>query len=307
MQRPILIIKHGALGDMVLATAAFAAIRAHHPGATITLLTTRPYAAFFAACPYVDEIWVDAKPKPYNLPGIFALYRLLNRKRWEMVYDLQTSRRSSAYWWLFRRPRPAFSGVARYASHRYRDPDRHSLHALEHDRRQLAVAGITSASWPDLSWMQADIQEFHLPPCYALLVPGGAAHRPEKRWPAAYFSTLAKALGDRGLVPVLIGGTAEEHILTEIQQSCEKIINLSGRTSIQQLSMLAKGALLSVGNDTGPMHVIAASGCPSLVLFSAASDPARSAPQGEHVKILRREKLADLSPEEVLEKALSLV
>jgi ADP-heptose:LPS heptosyltransferase len=108
-------------------------------------------------------------------------------------------------------------------------------------------------------------------------------------------------------VPVLIGGTAEEHILTDIQQSCEKIINLSGRTSIQQLSMLAKGALLSVGNDTGPMHVIAASGCPSLVLFSAASDPARSAPQGEHVKILRRDKLVDLSPEEVLEKALSLV
>lgn len=303
----ILIIKHGALGDMVLATAAFAAIRAHHPQAHITLLTTRPYAELFAASPYFDERWVDAKPKPYNLPGIFALYRMLNRRRWAFVYDLQTSRRSSAYWWLFRRPRPSFSGVARHASHRYSDTKRHQIHALEHDRRQLVGAGIYTTNLPDLSWIKADIREFHLPPCYALLVPGGAAHRPEKRWPAAYFVALARALGDRGVVPVLLGSAAEESILTSIQKSCENAINLSCRTSISQIAMLAHGALISVGNDTGPMHVIAAAGCPSLVLFSAASDPARSAPQGDHVKILRRESLADLPPEEVLEKALDLV
>lgn len=303
----LLIIKHGALGDMVLATAAFAAIRAHHREAHITLLTTRSYAELFAASPYFDEIWIDVKPKPYHLPGILALYRLLNRTRWNVVYDLQNSRRSSAYWWLFRRPRPNFSGVARYASHRYLDPKRHTLHALEHDRRQLAVAGITYTTLPDLSWVQADIREFHLPPCYALLVPGGAAHRPEKRWPAAHFATLANALGDRGVVPVLLGGKAEESTLTFIQESCEKVINLYDKTDILQIAELARGALLSVGNDTGPMHVIAATGCPSLVMFSGASDPARSAPQGNHVTVLRRENLAALSPEEVLEMALHLV
>jgi ADP-heptose:LPS heptosyltransferase len=55
-----------------------------------------------------------------------------------------------------------------------------------------------------------------------------------------------------------------------------------------------------VGNDTGPMHVIAAAGCPSLVLYSRESDPAKVAPRGPSIATLRREVLAELSVAEVL-------
>ena len=65
------------------------------------------------------------------------------------------------------------------------------------------------------------------------------------------------------------------------------------------------GAAGAVGNDTGPMHLIATAGCPSVVLYSLASDPALCAQQGPDVTILRRDTLDELSVDEV-EAALKL-
>jgi ADP-heptose:LPS heptosyltransferase len=61
--------------------------------------------------------------------------------------------------------------------------------------------------------------------------------------------------------------------------------------------------VLAVGNDTGPVHLAAAVGCPSIVLFSADSDPALTAPRagtGGRVVVLREERLADLKVERVV-------
>jgi ADP-heptose:LPS heptosyltransferase len=55
-----------------------------------------------------------------------------------------------------------------------------------------------------------------------------------------------------------------------------------------------------VGNDTGPIHVIAASGCPTVVLFSAESHPVKSKPQGPSVEVLHRPVLAHLTVAEVM-------
>ena len=63
---------------------------------------------------------------------------------------------------------------------------------------------------------------------------------------------------------------------------------------------LARMAAGAVGNDTGPMHVIAAAGCPAVVLFSAKSDPALVKPRGPAVTTLRRDDLADLPLDEVV-------
>ncbi len=304
----ILIIKHGALGDIILATAAFAAIRAHHPKTKITLLTAQPYADLLSASPYFDEIWVDKKPRLYHIYGIYRLYRLLNQKRWDFIFDLQTSERSSIYWWLLKRPRAPFCGVGRHHSHRFDDPKRHELHALEHDRSQLAVVGIHNLKIPDISWLKED---FSLPKrgdgIYALFVPGGAAHRPEKRWPTEHFIALAHILSERGITPVLLGTESERRVLRDIANAVPTAINLCGKTSIPQIASLARQAIVAVGNDTGPMHVIAATGCPSLVLFSLSSNPSRSAPAGNNVRTLQRNPMANIQPEEALAILVNLV
>ena len=61
---------------------------------------------------------------------------------------------------------------------------------------------------------------------------------------------------------------------------------------------MARVALAAVGNDTGPMHLIAAGGCPSLVLFSHESDPSLCAPRGK-VTVLRRASLTELGEADV--------
>jgi ADP-heptose:LPS heptosyltransferase len=294
--RRILVIRLSAFGNIVLSLRPFAAIRAHHPTATITALTTPAYAAWFRTMPYFDQVLVDRRPPWWDLRGLWGLSALLRKGRFDRVYDLQTSGRSSRYLRLFpRATRPEWSGIAPGCSHPDREPDRDRLHDIDRQFRQLRQAGITRFPPLDLSWCHGDIARFGLAGTPALLVPGSSPHRPAKRWPATGYAELAQILRRRGLTPVALGSATEHGLAAQIPAA----VDLTGQTTPGDLADLARAAALAVGNDTGPMHLIAAAGCPSLVLFSRASDPARCAPRGPAVAVLQRPDLNQLGVPEV--------
>ncbi|HTU53375.1 MAG TPA: glycosyltransferase family 9 protein [Acetobacteraceae bacterium] len=302
--RRILVIKLGALGDFVLAFGPFAAIRAAHGdvhrGAEITLLTTAPFAPLAERAPWFDRVVIDRRAPWWKIAELWRLARLL--RGFDFVYDLQTSARSASYFLLA--GRPPWSGIARGASHPHANPARNRMHTLERQREQLAMAGIGEFPPPDLAWLKAGGRSFDLPHPYALLVPGAAAHRPAKRWPAARFASLTRHLAAAGFAPVLIGAAAERALGEAIRAEAPEAIDLIGRTELPDLGPIAAGAALAVGNDTGPMHLIAALGTPVLVLFSSESDPALTAPrgpEGEPVSVLTSRTLADLPLERVVE------
>jgi ADP-heptose:LPS heptosyltransferase len=230
-----------------------------------------------------------------------ALARRLRRGRFQRVYDLQTSGRTARYWRAMRRPE--WSGHVTGATHAHRDADRDTLHTVERQKAQLRLAGIENVPAADLSWIEADVRRFAVKEPYVLLVPGGSAHRPKKRWPAEKFTALARTFVRLGIAPVLIGGDAEAEVMAEIERHVPEGVNLCGKTSFEEIAVLARGALGAVGNDTGPMHLIAAAGAPSLVLFSSESDPDLCAPrpgaQGGKVAVLRKPDLIALSVSEV--------
>ncbi|MCZ6467482.1 MAG: glycosyltransferase family 9 protein, partial [Alphaproteobacteria bacterium] len=216
------------------------------------------------------------------------------------VYDLQTSGRSSFYLRLFwPGPYPEWSGVARGCSHPHANPRRDFLHTLDRQAEQLRGAGIAHVPAPDLSRIGADTARFGLPDRYALLVPGGARHRPAKRWPAVRVGALARWFAGQGIEPVVLGTAAEGGVVDAVRAACAEARTLAGETDLADIVRLARGAACAVGNDTGPMHLIAAAGCPCVVLYSRESDPALCAQRGPDVTIVRRERLADLSEEEV--------
>jgi ADP-heptose:LPS heptosyltransferase len=288
----ILVIRLGALGDFVQSFPPFAAIRAHHPAAEITLLTTAPFAALARLCPWFDRVDVDARPPWWNLAGLRHLRRQL--AGFAFVYDLQTSGRSSRYFRLA--GRPPWSGIARGCSHPQRDRAREVMHTRERQADQLRLAGIAHVPSPDLTFLTSR-PTADLPRPYALLVPGAAPHRPAKRWPAARFGELAAILAERGQTPVVIGAAADAGLAATIRAACPDAIDLTGKTALADLFALAAGAELAVGNDTGPMHIAAAAGCPSLVLFGRDSDPSLTAPRtpdGGFAAVLRAPVLADL-------------
>lgn len=301
----ILVIRLGALGDFVQSFGPFAAIRAAHPGARIVLLTTAPFAALGRAAPWFDEVRVDERPAWWNLPGIGRLIRRL--RGFDLVYDLQTSGRSSRYFRLAGRPR--WSGIARGCALPHANPQRDRMHTRERQRDQLAMAGISAFPAPDLGWLTGRPPPAPLPERFALLVPGAAAHRPAKRWPAERFGALAAALAAQGLPPVVIGTTSEAPLAAAIRAACPDATDLTGRTAIADIAAIAARATLAVGNDTGPMHLAAITGCRCVVLFSADSDPALTAPRGPDgawPDVLRAPDLSDLPVSAVLERVAAL-
>jgi ADP-heptose:LPS heptosyltransferase len=231
--RRVLVMKFGALGDMVQAFAAFARIRAAHPDAEITLLTTPPYAEFAAGSGLFDRIETDGRPK--GLRAQMALFRRLRRARYDRVYDLQTSSRSKMYIYAFLPRPPEWSGISPGASHRQTRPDRDAMHNLDRQADQLFVAGIGprfgpgEAPAPDMSWAakiarrgQATTAErFGLSPPFALLAPGASPVKPEKFWPGAAYGRLAAKLIARGLKVAVVGAPAEHEIASAIRSTSQ--------------------------------------------------------------------------------------
>lgn len=319
MKRPrVLVIKLGALGDFVQAIGPMQRIRAAHPEAELTLLTTPAYAALGQATGLFDRI--DADGRPSGLPATLRMLRRLRRARYQRVYDLQTNARSSAYFQALRPSPPEWSGIASGASHPHRNPERDRMHTAERQAEQLREAGVWpdapttpgAAPGPDLGALLAHPapdqrpEHFGLERPYALLVPGAAPSRPLKRWPAERYGALAQRLSDRLQVAV-IGGPAESEAARIILQACPAALDLTGRTDYAQIAALGAQATLAVGNDTGPIQLIAAAGAPTLVLFSAESDPALCAPRSERVEVISVARLDALSVDAVHAQALRLL
>lgn len=297
-QQNILVVKLGAFGNIILSLAAFAAIRQHHRGARISVLTSEAYANWLRTFPYFDAVLVDPRPRWWDLRGLQGLGRMLAAEHFTRVYDLQTSARSSRYFRLFpAKRRPEWSGIAFGCALPDRDPRRNVLHDTERQTGQLRQAGITVFPPADVSWLRGDIGRFKLPADFALLVPGSSPERPAKRWPATRYQALAERLVARGITPVAIGTAAERSLAASIPAA----IDLTGQTSFGDLADLARAARFAVGNDTGPMHLIATAGCPVITLFSNDSNPAQCAPRGRWARILQMPDLADLPVETVLE------
>lgn len=309
--KKILVIKLGALGDFVLALAAMRKIRAAHPTAKITLLTTPPFEALAKASGYFNRVETDGRPSGWQ--GTLDLIGRLRRERYDRVYDLQTSSRSSAYFYALWPNLPQWSGIALGCSFPHRNPLRNAMHTLERQAEQLQDAGIWpdaptapgTAPGPDLSWCWGNPPTKQTPErrtnerAYALLVPGGSAHRPEKRWPIEHFTALAKALKATGIDVIIIGGPQESALARTIQRTVPTARDLTGRTDFFQLASLGARAVLAVGNDTGPIHLISATGAPTIALFSKASDPAQCAPRG-HVTVIQADQLDQVDLDMVL-------
>lgn len=307
----ILVIKLSALGDFIQATGPMKAIRTAHPDAHITLLTTRPYVGMGEATGWFDAVWSDGRPEWSDLPAVARLMMRLRGGRFDRVYDLQTQSRTSRYFQLLWPRRPLWSGNAPGAAFRYAGEARDRLHIQDSQREQLRIASIADVGPPDIGWMTGDAGGFGLSGPYALLAPGGAPHRPAKRWPAERFGALAAALLEQGITPAVLGhGEEEAALAATILGAAPGAVSLVGRTAFGDIAELARGAALAVGNDTGPMHIAVAAGAPAVVLFSADSNPDLSAPRpirpDQPVSILRELDLGDLAVGPVVEAALAL-
>jgi len=121
--------------------------------------------------------------------------------------------------------------------------------------------------------------------------PGGASNpletNPQKQWPSERFVRLGNHLArDYNARIVLVGSEAEKDLVTAVSgMMSNPSVNLAGKLSLGEIGALCEVADMYVGNDTGPTHIAAAVGCPTLAIFGP-NDPIYSKPYGTKGKVI---------------------
>jgi heptosyltransferase-1 len=294
----ILIVRLGALGDIVHAVPAAAALRAAMPQATIDWLVDGKHRAIVDLVTAVDRViplegrsigaWVD-------------VVRRLRRTRYDVALDLQGLMKSAVLARASGAPRVAgFSiwhlrekGARPFYSEtdetRADDPQQNhviykNLHLLRvvgvaTDRIELPLARVPSAA---LDAVRQTIGERP----FALINPGAAW--PNKRWPPDRFGEVASFLRDvRRLSSFVLWGPDEDPLARAVVQASGGSAMLAPPTSVSDLLELSRHASLVVSGDTGPLHVAAAAGAPVVAIFGP-TDPHRNGPwSGDDVVVSR--------------------
>ncbi len=299
----VLVIKLSALGDFIQATGVFNDIRAAHPHAEITLMTSKPMMFLAEKHPAFNQIAIDPKPKFWQLKNMCTLKKFL--KEFDMVYDLQNNDRTNWYFKLAGKPK--WSGIAKGCSHPQILEDRRALHNLDRIEDQLKQANINTSHKPDVTYAQENaspiLKKHNLKKgTYAVIVAGCSPQHPKKRW--GKYVELIKELEQKNIPTVLVGTKAEEQDLNNIAKQT-KALNLCNQTSIGELIDLFQKSACAIGNDTGPMHIAAASLCPKgLTIFgeeSPGSNWRRCAPKAKGFSVIHQKKIDDNSVKDVLE------
>ncbi|HWA00485.1 MAG TPA: glycosyltransferase family 9 protein [Caulobacterales bacterium] len=321
----VLVIKMGGLADFVQMLAAAKAIREYHFGARITLLTAEPFRVMAEKCPYFDTVETDAAIRPPTVgesattavgaqsakeeqPIIVQLISRVRAAKYDMVYDLENSRRTSAIYQGLRPWPPLWCGAAPGASHPFKDAG--GQHNLDRLAAQLQSAGIELKGplLPDFSWVRVALRDaprlspdyFGIRGRYVLLAPRGADVGPKRRWPPEKYVQLARTIAAQGVTPVVLGGQEERGIGTAIAQAERHAKNLVMRPDLFQSAALAERASFAVGDDVDLLHVAAAAGAPCLVFVSSRDDVELRAPRGPGgVVALTAAVVADIPVEQV--------
>lgn len=268
MVRTVLVIKHGAFGDIVQADGVFRDIRCHYRDARILLLTSSALSNLMARSPYIDEVLIDDRMPLWQWHPHIHLLRRLSQQAIDVVIDLQNSTRSRWYRRL---------GL-RQAQWIYRAGKLTQRSALRGLQAQLSDANIPTryALSPDLTWMADDVAALltrhQVKQPYIALIPGSSAQHIEKRWP--YYGQLATLLMAAGYDVVTLLGPDELQLAASIPG--HHLANHQQMLTWFELAGVLNHAMFVVGNDTGPSHVASCLNRPGLALFGPTTSAQRA-------------------------------
>ena len=304
-QKKILVIKFGGLGDVVLSLDAMYSIYKHF-GKNISLLTEKPFDKLLNKSKWFTEIFTIKRSKLYFY-DIYKIRKKINPVCFTDVFDLQTSKRSSRYLKIFKNLNCDTNGIGKYSKTKHLNVDRNNMHTIERQKDQLSFSKVKFFSRPNLSWFYNIPNRFNITGKYALVVPGGSGKRLNKRIPIEIFFEIVSLLINKSIKPVLIGAKDDFCVCKKIEERFPHVQNLCLQTSYFDIASLATNSLFSVGNDTGPIHIISRANKKTIVLFTKNSNPHLCGPVGKFTEILTCENTNGAFNELVLEKIMKVI
>jgi ADP-heptose:LPS heptosyltransferase len=302
------------LGDLLLNVPAIRSIRERYPRARLVLVVGRQNAAAVLGQRWADEIRVvDTR----NFLGVArGGIRGLSGPRPDLaVYFTTVSYSRSAGMlarWSRARERVGFDPAW------YRERDRAGLTRAvpfpepsgpihQSDVSLLLAREAGAGARPDPPYYIADPPLLDRAPRGAVYIhPGAGKHK--NRWPADRFAAVARDLAGRGHPVWWLAGPQDSGTVEAAAASLGKSLPVVRGESIPMLAGRFARAALYVGNDTGPLHLAGAVGCPTVGVYGW-TDPAEWRPVGRCVRGVRAADgiLESVAPREVLDAALPLL
>jgi len=299
MHRNILISGVNWLGDCCMTMPALQLLKHKHPEARLTMLAKAKMIPLWEMQPAISEtIALQCSP-----PGTFATAWILRKHRFDAVYICPNSVRSALI--------PFLAGIPKrvgVAGHRRRAllTDLVDTDGQEEDRQHQM--------WEYVRLLQLEAHVAEMTPP-ALRIPPqclddirtrlnitantpwigmlpGAARGPSKQWPAEHFVDAAKALqAETGGHVVLLGTASEEPLCRSIADAIgDGAYSLAGRTTMQELAATLSMCRCVICNDSGGMHLAAATGARVVALFGL-TDPGKTGPIGHGHQLIMADQV----------------
>jgi heptosyltransferase-1 len=307
----ILVVRLGAMGDIIHTLPAVASLKHSYPGSRLTWVVEPQWAPLLEDNPFVDRLVLFERGTP---GGLFRSWRALRAEGYDLAIDFQGLLKSalaasSAHpdrIFGFHHTQVRERAAALFYS---RKTLSRAMHVVDRNLDLAAAAGAASAvrMFP----LPAGRPEGELPTGDFVLACPLAGWR-SKQWPIESYGALAKRLRSELGIPLVINGPPG----CSIAQSENALLHHSG---LSGLIHATRRAAAVVGVDSGPLHLAAALNKPGVAIFGP-TDPARNGPYGDSLQVLRaanaittykREasihpSMQQISPDEVFE-ALRLV
>ena len=300
--KKILIIKHGALGDLIQTTGIFKSIREFHRNDEIALLVDKKFDFFIKNAPYFDNIFFDHRPSFLRLDKWIKIINTLSKEKFDIVYDLQSSDRTSIYhFFISINNNCLWSGNRRGGKFKYHPDNFEKIPVLDRLLHQLDLIGIRVNLNPDLTWMEENIAHFIPTNKFIILIPGSSPHLLHKRWPAQSFGELSVRLEKKGYTLIVVGTDQERKEIEIIKKFSNNILDYSNK-SLSFLASLSRKADGAVANDTGPTFILGAVDCPVTWLLSHHTNPDLVKPQCTNLKIIKKHEISDILVDDVENK-----
>lgn len=296
----ILVIKLGALGDVMMYTGYIHAVVRRHPEADITMMTHAAFVPLMRQSGWFSDFFLDNRCR-YSYSELRRIcYDFLAKERFDVIYDLQSSHRTLRVYYplvrfLTRNPL-VWAKTTPDGLDFVRTPAKRAFSWGRARIEHVAFDPLTA----DISFCHGEHRHFDLlPENYVLIIPGCSPQNPEKRWPADRYRALSNHFGAKGLKSVVLGTTVEAAEIETVVRDNPYAIDFMNKASLADVADLARGAEIVIGNDTGPSHMARLAGARTVLLFCDRTKD--SAVDGPNVVNLFGRTISDISVQETIQ------
>jgi ADP-heptose:LPS heptosyltransferase len=325
----ILVIDFGQLGDVVMSLPALRAIRDRFPYAKITVAVGKPGAEVIAmsgcaeATIEVDRVSLRDGFKPLSVVRILQVVKDVRRREFDFVIDLHSFSETNLLGFLSGAPKRLFSRrpgrsldfLASFNPKPPIDQNDPKQHLVDRYLDVLVPLGIKDADRvPRLVTRREDdllvdklLRKAKAEQGASLVGLFAGAGHPGRCWPLERFAQLADSLiRNDGVRPVVFVGPEERHLVNQIRSLFPASCVVLDRLSIPQLAAAQARLAAFVSNDTGPAHIAAAVGVPTVVLI-ALDGPHAYVPVAASQKLIFNPNLAAIEVDEVYAAVRTLI